>query len=48
LDELVIVLELTDQLAPAVRRLARQWLMERLSKEEMQTLFSESRKATAA
>ena len=47
-DELVIVLELTDRFVPVVRSLARQWLVEMLPKEEMQTLFSESRKATAA
>ena len=40
LDELVISLELTDQFKPVVQKLARQWLVEKLPKEEMKAILS--------
>ncbi len=40
MEELVITLELTDQFTPIVRKFAEQWLVEKLSKEEMKEVIS--------
>lgn len=40
LDELVISLELTDQFKPVLQQLARQWLVEKLSKEQMKDVLA--------
>lgn len=40
MDELVLSLELTDEHLPAIRRLAQQWWVEKLSKEEIKKALS--------
>jgi hypothetical protein len=40
MDELVISLELTDEHLPAIRRLAQQWWVEKMSKEEIKKALS--------
>jgi hypothetical protein len=41
MDELVLSLELTDEHLPALRRLAQQWWVERLPKEEVKRGLTE-------
>ncbi len=43
LDELVIVLELTDQFGPVIRQLAQQWLVEKSSKQCIKALINSIR-----
>lgn len=42
MDELVLSLELTDEHLPTIRKLAQQWWVEKLSKEEIKKTLSVS------